>query len=85
MTITVHAIGASKVAEKQSEVPFAVRNFPALPDDAGLTADESIAILGIGKSTFWAWAAAGRIKLRRLGRTTRATAGELRRVIAGAR
>ena len=79
----VHSIGARKVAEKQSEVPFAVRNFPDLPDDAGLTIPEAACILNIGVSTMWSWIASGKVKQpRRLGRTSRLTAGNIREVIA---
>jgi hypothetical protein len=56
----------------RNNITFAVSNFDKLPDDAGLTPRDSATILGIGLSTFWAWAKAGRIQLRRIGRTTRA-------------
>lgn len=84
MNTVVHSTDARKAVETPREVPFAVRNFPDLPDDAGLTIPESACILNVGISTIWAWIKRGRIKQpRRVGRTTRLTAGNIREVIAG--
>lgn len=66
-----------------NEVPFAVANFTNLADDVGLTPRESAMVLSIGMSTYWAWLAQGRLRARRIGRTTRTTVGELRRLMAG--
>lgn len=76
---------ATTTATTNHEISFAVRNFPDLPDDAGLTIPDAARILNVGVSTVWLWIKNGRIKQpRRLGRTTRLTAGNLREVIAGA-
>lgn len=74
----------SKAASKPAggEIPFAVANFSSLPDDAGLTPRESAMVLRIGLSTYWAWLKHGRIEARRIGRTTRTSAGCLRRLMA---
>lgn len=74
----------SKSAGKTDDggIPFAVTNFPGLPDDAGLTPRESAMILRIGLSTYWSWLKQGKLTARRIGRTTRTAAGELRRLIA---
>lgn len=73
---------AKKHTPRQNEVPFAVANFSSLADDVGLTPRESAMVLSIGVSTYWAWLAQGKFKARRIGRTTRTTAGELRRLMA---
>jgi len=67
------------------KVPFAVENFSALSDDTGLRPRDAAIILGIGLSTFWAWAAKGRLRVRRIGRTTRTSAGEVRRLLEESR
>lgn len=64
------------------ETPFAVKNFSSLPDDAGLTPRETALILNIGQSTYWAWLRQGKLDVRRIGRTTRTTAGSIRRLMA---
>lgn len=75
--------GRSGQQRKKTELTFAVRNFTDLPDDAGLTPRESAMVLGIGLSTYWKWLSDGRLEARRIGRTTRSTAGSLRRAMAG--
>lgn len=80
----LEATSESEKDQKVPEVTFAVKNFADLPDDAGLTPKESALVLGIGLSTYWAWLKQGRLEARRIGRTTRSTAGSLRRAMAGA-
>jgi excisionase family DNA binding protein len=72
----------SSAARQAADVPFSVQHFADLPDDAGLTIKEAALVLNVGISTVWSWIASGRIgQPRRIGRTTRLTAGTLRDVM----
>lgn len=75
---------SARVADTKPEVPFALANFPSMPNEAHVDIDVVAALFSCGKSTVWAWTKTLRLPApRKFGRSTRWNVGDIRAVLAG--
>lgn len=85
MANLAHSSVAREAATKLREVPFALKNWPSLPDDSYVDIKVIAGLLGCGISTVWARIKRGDPlipKPRKFGRSTRFNVGKQRAALA---